>query len=231
MLKKERQTQIMDLMNEKKYCSVEFLAKKLYVAPITIRRDLQEMEASGLIARCHGGASVPLHENREVPFEVRERKNQAVKAALAKQAASLIQTGDVVFIDSSSTAGHIVDYIFQDMNLTVVTNSMRVASRLNEKHIKCYLTGGAPVETSNALVGSIAERTVSEFFANICFFSSQGITEDGIITDYSEAETALRRLMIKNSQKSVFLYDKTKYGKRFAFKVCTDKDVNVITNK
>lgn len=231
MLKKERQNCIIEIIEDKKYCTVGYLSKKLFVAPITIRRDLGELELAGLITRCHGGAAVPQYENREVPFEVRDRKNYSEKAALAKKAARLINTGDVIFIDSSSTVGHIVDYISQEQNLTIITNSIRVASRLNEKHIKCYLTGGTPVETSNALVGSIAENTVSQFFANICFFSLQGISEDGIVSDYSELETTLRKLMIKNSQRAVYICDSTKIGKKFAFKICDSKDIEVITNK
>jgi DeoR/GlpR family transcriptional regulator of sugar metabolism len=231
MLKSERQKQILEIIEKTKFCQVTTLAQKLYVAPITIRRDLAELESEGLITRCHGGASVPMHENREVPFKVRDRKNHLVKGELAKRAAQLINTGDVIFIDSSSTAGHIVDYITQEQNLTVITNSMRVCERLSEKHIRCYLTGGTQVETSNALVGSIAENTLSQFYANICFFSTQGITEDGIISDYSELETSLRKLMIKNSQKQVYICDSSKFGKRFAFKVADAENMIIITDK
>ena len=84
----------------------------------------------------------------------------------------------------------------------------------------CYLTGGVLLENSHALVGKIAEDTVSGLHADICFFSSQGITEDGLISDFSEDETRLRKCMIKNARKSVFLYDRSKLGKQFLFTVC-----------
>ena len=232
MLKKERQTEILEIIQSKKYCSVNFLSKTLYAAPITIRRDLAEMEAAGLITKCHGGASIPEHENREIPFEVRDKHNYKIKTELAKEAAKLINVGDVVFIDSSSTAIHITDFIYPEQNLTVITNSTKVANILNNKRIRCYLSGGMPVETSHALVGSIAERTISEFYANICFFSTQGISEDGVISDNSELETVLRRLMIKNSNKSVYIYDNSKYGKKFAFKLCTSDEItHIITDR
>ena len=228
MLKKERHDNILNILKQRKYCTVRFLAQQLYVAPITIRRDLSEMEAGGLVTRCYGGAAIPSHENREVPFEIRNRSNFSAKEALARRAAEHIRTGDVVFLDASSTVSHILDYLTPEQNLTVITNSILVAEKMQEKRIRVYLTGGTPVENSHALVGSIAQQAVAGIYANICFFSAQGVDEDGNITDQSEAETALRQLMLQNSQKKVFLFDSSKYGKRFAFRLCGIDDVTTV---
>jgi len=228
MIKKERQHSILDIIKERKYCTVHFLSKRLFVTPITIRRDLTEMEAAGLITRCYGGATIPEYENREVPFELRNRSNYSTKEKLAKKASALIQEGDVVFLDASSTVSHITEHLTPEQNVTVITNSTFIAEKLKEKHIRCYLTGGMPVENSHAMVGSIAERTLSEIYANICFFSAQGIDEKGNISDQSEWESSLRRLMIQNSQKQYFLFDGSKYNKRFAFKICSAKEISGI---
>lgn len=225
MIKKERQDTIVKIIREQKYCTVNYLSKQLFVAPITVRRDLTEMESAGLVARCYGGVTIPEHENREVPFVIRNKSNFAIKANLAKKASKLIRDGDVVFLDASSTVSHIADYLSAEQNLTIITNSTLISEKLKEKRIRCYLTGGMPVENSHALVGSIAEQTLSGLYANVCFFSAQGIDEDGMISDQSEAESSLRRLMIKNSKKQFFLFDSSKYNKRFAFKIC---DVNNI---
>lgn len=231
MIKKERQNNILNIIKDRKYCTVNYLSKQLFVAPITIRRDLTEMELMGLITRCYGGATIPEHENREVPFEVRNKSNFSVKEKLAQRAAEQICTGDVVFLDASSTVSHITEYLSAEQNLTVITNSTFVADKLKRRHIRCYLTGGMPVENSHALVGSIAEQTVAGLYANICFFSAQGIDSDGIISDQSEAESSLRKLMIKNSKKQCFLFDGSKYNKRFAFKICSSQDIgDIITD-
>lgn len=228
MIKKERQEAILKIIRERKYCTVNYLSKQLFVAPITIRRDLTEMETAGLVARCFGGATIPEHENREVPFEIRNKSNTSIKEKLAKKASKLITNGDVVFLDASSTVSHMTKYISEEQNVTVITNSMLVAEKLKEKQIICYLTGGRLVENSYALVGNVAEKTVSDLYANICFFSAQGIDENGVISDQSESESALRGLMIKNSQKQYFLFDGSKYDKRFAFKICTVQDISDI---
>lgn len=226
MIKKERQENLLEIIKQRKYCTVNFLSKRLYVAPITIRRDLCEMEAAGLVTRCYGGATFPDHENREVPFEMRNASNASIKETLAKKAAKRIHTGDVVFLDASSTVSRIVQYISREQNLTIITNSTLIAEKLKEKHIRCYLTGGISVENSYALLGSIAEKNVSDLYANICFFSAQGIDEDGTISDQSEEESTLRRLMIKNSKEQYFLFDGSKYRKRFAFKICSVQDIS-----
>ncbi len=230
MLKKERQTLIMEKLEARKYCTVGYLAKELYFAPVTIRRDLAEMEKQGLLTRCHGGAAVEDSQNRTIPFEVRERSNSTEKAELGRQAARLIHHGDVVFLDASSTVAHIADHITADQNLTVITNSTKLLDRLMGKGVKCYLTGGKLLENSYALVGCIAENTVSTLYADIFFFSSQGITEDGIITDYSDDETTLRRLMIRHAAKSVFVCDKSKLGNRYLFKVCDAKELFAVVS-
>ena len=225
MIKKERQDQILQIVTAKHFCSVKLLSQQLYVAPVTIRRDLAEMETAGLIKRCHGGAAVWDHDNREVPFELRNKEISSQKAIIGKKAARLISHGDTVFLDASSTVSHVVDYIDDSQELTIITNSIRVLEKLKGRGIRCYLTGGMLLENSHALVGRIAEDAVSSLFADICFFSSQGITEDGLITDFSEDETRLRRCMIANSKKSVFLYDHTKLGKRLLFKVCAAEEL------
>ena len=219
MLKKERQSLILEKLEERKFCTVGYLAKELYFSPVTIRRDLAEMEKMCFLTLCHGGAAVDDSQNRTIPFEVREKSNSSEKAELGRRAARLIHHGDVVFLDASSTVAHIADHLSADQGLTVITNSTKLLERLRGKDITCYLTGGKLLENSYALVGCIAENTVSTLYADIFFFSSQGITEDGIITDYSDDETTLRRLMIRNSAKSVFVCDKSKLGNRYLFKV------------
>ena len=225
MFKSERQSHILQILEEKRFCTVKFLADHLYVAPITIRRDLMEMENAGLLKRSHGGAAIQDHKNREVPFAVRDRENTEAKNKIAKLAACLIKDGNTVFMDASSTVGHLANYLEPEQNLTIITNSIRMLDKLKGKKIKCYLTGGMLLENSHALVGTLAESSVSSLYADICFFSSQGISEDGVITDFSEDETRLRKCMIKHAKKSVFLADKSKFGKTFMFRVCHTDDI------
>ena len=220
MLKIERQESILAEIEKKQFCSVEALAKQLFVAPVTVRRDLAELETAGRIKRCRGGATIPDHGNRNVPFIVRDKENALAKIRIAQKAAQLIEEGDTIFLDASSTVAHMTDFIRPEQNLTVITNSTLILEKLKGRSIRCYLTGGALVENSHALVGKLAEEAVSSLYADILFFSSQAISEDGVITDFSENETRLRKLMLKHAKKGVFLYDRSKLGKCSLFQVC-----------
>jgi DeoR family fructose operon transcriptional repressor len=226
MLKNERQNHIMKHLQEKQFCTVNFLAKRLYVAPITIRRDLAELEQAGYLLRRHGGAALPDSKNQVIPYELRAQTNASVKAALAKQAAALLKDGDTVFMDASTTVRHIIDYLTSEQNLTVITNNIKALEELREKHIRCYLTGGMLLENTYALVGSIAERSVSELYVDICFFSTQGITQDWMITDFSEEETRLRQKMLEHAKRRVYLFDSSKIGKQYLFKVCDRSSID-----
>ena len=175
MIKNERLDKIMELLEENKHCTVNELAARLYVTPITVRRDIKILEGQGRVNRCYGGVSVISHSNREVPLAVRETYHSDVKAAIAKNAAELIVNGSTVFLDASSTVSHIVDFLLPDQGITVITNSIKTLTLLAEKKITAYGTGGKLLGGSLAFAGAKAEAAVSTMHADFMFFSSQGI--------------------------------------------------------
>lgn len=228
MIKNERLDKIIKILEERKHCTVNFLANKLYVTPITIRRDIKILEEKGLVNKCYGGVSLIMHTNREVPLAVRETYNSDIKATIASNAAKLITNGSIVFLDASSTAAHIVDFLTPEQGVTVITNSIKTLTQLAQKHITAYGTGGKLLHNSLAFAGAKAESMVSTMHADFIFFSSQGITLDGNISDFSEAETKLRQVMMSRADKCYFLCDSSKIGKEFLFQVCNIADIDSV---
>ena len=94
--------------------------------------------------------------------------------------------------------------------------------------MKSYSTGGLLLENSIAFVGSGAENFIRNFNADIFFFSSRGLSEDGVISDSSVDEANLRRVMMEHSKKRIFLCTSDKMGKRYMYNLCTLSDVDVI---
>lgn len=129
-------------LEEKKHCTINFLADKFYVTPITTRRDIKLLEQEGLVNKCYGGVSVVTHNNREVPLIVREANNSENKTTIAAKAAKLITDGSTVFLYASSTAAHIVDFLAPEQGVTIITNSIKTLTRLAERGITSYGTGG-----------------------------------------------------------------------------------------
>jgi len=227
-MKEERQQSILKILREKEFASAQYLSKKLYVSLPTIRRDLNILQKRGLIERSSGGAMLLQDSRMDIPIVFRSSSRMDLKSRLCRLAAPLVKEGDVVFIDASTTTLHLVDHIKSIKNITVVTNSVPVCNLLYRNHIKAYCAGGFLVESSYAFVGTRAEEFISDFNANIVFFSSCALDNTGLVTDYSERETSLRKTMLRHAQKRVFLCDENKLGKSSAFNVCSVQDLDVL---
>ena len=159
---------------------------------------------------------------------LRDSVNSSVKEHLAKRAAEYINDGDTVFMDSSSTVRRIVKHLGHFKNLKIITNNLGVFNECSNGEIRIYCTGGLYVPKSNVCVGPAAEQLVSQINADVMFFSSQAISLDGNISDSSEEETALRRAMLKNARKKIFLCDGSKVGQERTFYLCSREDVDLI---
>ncbi|MBQ7900561.1 MAG: DeoR/GlpR transcriptional regulator [Clostridia bacterium] len=227
----ERQNEILNMLTQHKSISVNKLSKLLYVSPPTIRRDLSALEKQGKVCRTHGGVVLRQTSECEIPLMYRESQNSMPKQIIAKKAAEHIKDGDVIFLDASSTVAHIIPYLKSFNDIIVVTNSPKTSIKLGEEDIKNYCTGGLLLRHSIAYVGNDAEKFISNINANLFFFSSRGYLEDGCITDSSIEESTIKKAMIKNAEKSFYLCDSSKKGKKYMFNICSTKDVTGIINE
>ncbi len=218
MLRSERQNEIMGIVKGRGFIKVSELCRSLYVSESSIRRDLAELEKMGLIKRSYGGAEDISAGTHIIPFATRSYSHAEEKYAIAKKAVSLIKENDVIFIDSSST-GYFLALAIRDMkNLTVVTNNTEIVSLLAPSSLSVYCTGGKvhPNDT-NCLIGGAAREGFARVFADIAFFSTKSVDENGILSDCSPEETDIRSIMLKNAKRKVFLCDSTKIGTRSSF--------------
>ena len=220
MFKTERMDAILGILREKKHVTVHYLAERIYASEVTIRRDLHKMEELGLIIRSYGGVTLRVSENVSVPLVIREQNLSSVKNRIAEEAAQLIRDGDTVLMDGSSTVLCMVRYFRERQNMTVITNSLRVATLLCEKHIPVYCTGGLLVPEALVCVGSFSNNMLESITADCMFFSSQGFSTEGRVCDFSENETCQRKLMLQHARRKYFLCDSSKLGKSFLFTVC-----------
>ena len=153
------------------------------------------------------------------------------KELIAKKAADLIEDNCTVIFDSSSTVRRICKHIKERKNLTVITNNLRVCEELKNSNIKVFCTGGSLIQKRECFVGHFAEEFVKKTKADVLFFSSQGLSQNGDITDSSEEEIALRKIMIENSKRQYFLCDSSKIGVDFPFTLCNKNEITDIILK
>ena len=224
----ERQEQIMQILEKSKSISVTKLAQLLYASQPTIRRDLSILEQQGKVQRTHGGVVLRKVSDAEVPLMFREDQNNVSKRMIAEKAAKLIHNGDVIFLDASSTVSYLIPHLEKFQDIIVVTNSPKTSIRLGEKNIKNYCTGGQLLMHSVAYVGNEAEKFIQGINADLFFFSSRGYTENAMITDSSEPEAVIKKAMLKNAEKSYYLCDSSKKGKKYTFNICATKDIDDI---
>lgn len=220
MLEYERLDQIIACLRERQTDTVKNLAQKLYASEATIRRDLTELERRGLVKRLHGGAALIDGVQRELPLFLREQQNVAAKRDVAARAAQYLRDGQVIFMDASSTVMFLIKYFEGYQNLTIVTNGMKTAQVLSGLSHKTYCTGGLMLHNSSAYVGDYAADFVRHFNADVFFFSSRGVSEDGRITDASSEENHIRRVMLEQSRQHIFLCDSSKRGKTYCYNLC-----------
>ena len=139
-----------------------------------------------------------------------------------------MQDGDTVFLDASSTVQHLLAHLDRFRDLTVITNSQRVMERLSGGKHRLVCLGGELNPRNMAFVGPLAERTLEGLSPAIAFFSAQGVSASGEITDSCEEETALRRILLRRAVRSVFLCDAEKLCKTYLYRLCHVRDVDTV---
>ena len=213
----ERDKIILELLLKKKKITVKELSETLYVSEPSVRRDLARLESQNLIKRSHGGAMIEENavSRNKIPFKVRELEESGAKIVMAKAAAELIEDGNVVFLDSSTSAYNVIPFLADKNGLTVITNGVRALERLAEYGISTISTGGNLDVSCMSLVGDEAHKTIESFYADICFFSCRGLDREGNMTDIFSAENYVRLRMIKHSKRAYLLCAGEKFGKRY----------------
>ena len=225
-----RKGEILEILYERGRVSVGELAKKLYVSEMTIRRDLSEMESGGYLKRYRGGA-VLKGDLREMPISERVFIDETEKKELGAKGAEHLCDNIMVYLDSSSTCLYIIPHLCAYKNIRVVTNSVKALLNVSALHIPCILIGGEYYEQDMCLVGSIAEREAMDFNIDVAFMSTAACSDDGTVSDFDLTQTSVRRVIMRNAAKSIFLFEKSKLGKKLTYTLCRENDDKVIIIK
>ena len=228
MIQYERQQKILAILEKKQTASIKELASTVFASEASVRRDISELENRGYVQRIYGGVVLSKYKNSVVPVDLRDGETSAAKELVARRAAELVFDGATVIMDASSTVRRIVKYLDHRKNITIITNNHRIFTETTPPEITLYCTGGVYGKRNHDFSGPAAENYLRSVSADIAFFSSQGISEDGEITDVSESETSIRRVMLSRAKKRIFLCDSSKIGVRKVFTLCKKEDIDLI---
>jgi DeoR/GlpR family transcriptional regulator of sugar metabolism len=224
----ERQNQILKHLHEYRSVKIVDLSKTLNVTRETIRKDLYEMEEKGLVRKVHGGAILN-KANLETNYNHRIYTNDEEKRSIAKKAAELVADGDTMYIDYGTTALFFAREILDKKNLTILTNSLPIANELIDySNHEVVVIGGSIRKNEKSLFGPIAFRVIQDLYVDIGFFGTGGLDLDVGFTNFHLGESEVSRLILKHSQKKVFLADYSKFNTQAMNKVASFDDIDIL---
>jgi DeoR/GlpR family transcriptional regulator of sugar metabolism len=203
------------------------------VAPMTIRRDLEELERKGMITRTHGGARLNYTPNLlEKPFEERIKIESEKKRDLARMASSTIYSGERIFIGSGSTMHFLTFFLDNSRKLLVVTNSLHIASELiSRANIMIIMVGGEVRSNTLSVTGSFADEMASRFKCDKAYMGTTSIDEEGNLYLGSANEEGIMAAQFNSSTDCYIIADSTKLGKKdFVRAGRLSSHIHLITN-
>lgn len=210
-----RRQRILDLLRRQPGITVAELAPRLGVSEGTIRNDLTALEEAGQVTRVRGGAVLQETTPCLSPtFAARLEVNREAKQRIARQAAELIEDGDSVLLDASTTVYALVPYLLNCHNLTIITNGIEAGLALarNLSHT-IILVGGIVRPDGTSVVGPLGENLLETLHVKTAFVSCSGLSLEAGLTEVDINEIQLKKNMIRSAERVVALVDSTKFGR------------------
>lgn len=213
MHKNKRQQLILELMQSDRRISISEIANRFNVSEITIRRDFKEFKEQGIMEKGLGGTFLVTNQN-DLPIIRRMNQEGDSKERIARTAAQLIGNSTSIFVGSGTTTAHLVPYLINRKNFTVVTNALNLSSALAHGNgLTIVVVGGLLRASELSLVGHIAEQALSEIRVDKVFMGMAAISvEAGLTNDYLP-EVMTDRKIIELHSETIILADHTKFGK------------------
>ncbi|MGW0532433.1 DeoR/GlpR family DNA-binding transcription regulator [Streptomyces sp. NPDC003032] len=221
LLAEQRRALILDEVRRRGGVRVNELTRKLGVSDMTVRRDLDALARQGVLEKVHGGA-VPVVEasTHEPGFEAKSGLEPTAKEDIARAAASLVAPGSAIALSGGTTTYTLAHRLLDVPDLTVVTNSVRVAdvfhsaqrtSGQRQGAATVVLTGGVRTP-SDSLVGPVADQAIASLHFDVLFLGVHGISPEAGLSTPNLAEAETNRRLVRSARRVVVVADHTKWG-------------------
>ena len=235
MFARERQQQIYRLVEEHGRALVTDLAERFDVSEQTVRKDLLVLEQEGRVVRTHGGAIAVDRGRPELGFDVRRRIEAQAKASIGAAAAAIVEDGETIAFDASTTALEVARQLRQRggwRSLTVITNGIRIAEELaGQDGITILVPGGTMRWEALSVVGPWGDGFFRRINIARAFLGAAGFTIQAGLTDATEEEAQIKRAMVASSMEVTAIVDHSKWGRAALATFCrTDRLARVVTD-
>lgn len=227
-MKKNRETQILNLLIQKKRLEVAELAEKCNVSQVTMRKDLDALEEKGIIHRIHGYAEISNIDdlNGRLAYHYEEKVN------IAKKAAELVKDGDTIMIESGSCCALLATILSKTkQNLTIITNSAFITEQIRMQKTNTILLGGIYQKDSRCLVGPLIAEQIKNFHVKYFFIGTDGYSLNTGFTNKDQLRAQAVKDMSASCEEVIIITESEKFSNVGTIPMNLQKPVSVITDK
>jgi DeoR family fructose operon transcriptional repressor len=233
MYAEERQQKILELINTKNKVSVKELCELFNASPGTIRNDLTTLERMDLLDRTHGGAISIVKSGFERRTLDKVVKHKEEKVSIGRTAAALVEDGDVIAVDTSTTTLEMVRFLKHKEDLTIVTNDIVIASLLEDyPNVMVMLIGGIIRKGYNCSLGPQTISALSEIRVDKTFLACNGVSVKHGVTTPNADMAQFKRKIIEIASEVILVCDSSKINRTCFMQIAPIADINLlITDK
>jgi len=225
----ERRHYILSLLQQEGRVLIAALSEALGVSRITLRKDLDYLASRGLVRRTHGGALSREGTTLLNPtLDERQMQQSAEKARIARRAALMVHEGMCVILDAGSTMSAIARELRSFKQLTVISNSVDVASELSETAVEVILTGGTYSAKTRCLLGPLAVDSLNSFRADLMFLGAFSFDPKVGVLKPNQEEARVSRAMVQAASRVVVACDSTKFQQQSMALVIPPGKINAV---
>ncbi|WP_210118901.1 DeoR/GlpR family DNA-binding transcription regulator [Treponema parvum] len=211
-IRPKRIEEIKSYIYQNKTVTLEQLCREFKVSMSTLRRDLEEILQEKDIKKIYGGVTTTKRKEL-VPFDERNITNQEIKERIAIKAASLVENGDIIFIDSGTTTFHMIEALKEKKDITVITNNLEIiVQAVPYPDIKIISLSGMLSRKTLSFTGMMAAQVLQNYNIGKAFMAATGFSVENGITNSSPPETEIKQTAVQRSQQTYLLADSSKSG-------------------
>ncbi len=215
MLEVARKNVIREQLRQSGSVQITALSEQLGVTKETIRRDLRAMEENGELTRTHGGAYIIDGVHNDIDISTRQFIRTDEKEIVARKCSSLINNGDYIYLDASTTAFFIAKAVMH-RKITVLTTSLEIINLLSTSDVKLFVVGGEYNKATNSFTGASAIQNLKQYHFDKSFISSRSVSMDAGLTDTNDGDAMLHQIALDHAYEKYLAIDNTKLN-RYSF--------------
>jgi len=215
LLGEARRSRMLDWLREEGSARVSVLAGAFGVSEVTVRQDLEKLEADGHVVREHGGAFLKSVPDQVRAMALQHQEHRSAKQRIGRAAAALVDDGETIIIDSGSTTTEVAANLFGRRDMTVITNALNIALMLGaEPGFDVHMTGGHFKAPTLSLSGERSADYFRDLYAQKLFLATAALDVDSGLTYPALSDIAVKRAMIESAQTIYLVADSSKIGQR-----------------